>query len=361
MYRKRLEGARSGFTLVELLVVIAIIGILVALLLPAIQAAREASRRSQCSNNLKQLGLALQGHHDAFKRMPPGSADDRLPFGNDPNYPNSTWGGSSWLVYVLPYLEQTTLFNQWQFFGGSGHGNTNNGALLTDAMISGYRCPSSPLPLLAQNNPPGSTRVLQANYVGISGIIGSAGFIPGYTEVRVNNGANVTGCCGGGVASGGGVLFPMSQIRFGDITDGTSNTMAVSEQADFLKTNNGTRVPWSASSRWGWSIGARAPFGAAPAASPPSYNSGGDARTFQMTTLRYQLNQKTGWTDTPGNCGATGVCDDMGNNIPLNSAHPGGVIAVLVDGSVRFLADSTPLGILGMLATRDDAQPLPAF
>ncbi len=92
------RGIPSGFTLVELLVVIAIIGILVALLLPAVQAAREAGRRTQCTNNLKQMGLALHNHHDSLRRFPPGG--DRSPVGGY---------GPSWMVHILPYIEQNSL------------------------------------------------------------------------------------------------------------------------------------------------------------------------------------------------------------------------------------------------------------
>ena len=99
----RVGKNRLGFTLVELLVVIAIIGVLVSLLLPAVQAAREAARRMQCSNNLKQQGLAIQNHHDVFKHFPPG--------GYNP------WGAvGSWATHILPYMEQNTLAVQ----------NTNN-------------------------------------------------------------------------------------------------------------------------------------------------------------------------------------------------------------------------------------------
>jgi prepilin-type processing-associated H-X9-DG protein len=90
----------------------------------------------------------------------------------------------------------------------------------------------------------------------------------------------------------------------------------------------------------------------------------GDARTFQMTTIRYNINRKTGWptgTGNTGNCGATGVCQNVGTNIPLNSAHSGGVNALFGDGSVRFLSDSLSLQTLAQLATRDDGVPLPNF
>ena len=100
----RVSVNRSGFTLVELLVVIAIIGILIALLLPAVQAAREAARRSQCSNNLKQLGLAMHNYHDTFKSLPPGWANA---VGHGNNY--ALWG---WGAMILPFVEQGALHRE---------------------------------------------------------------------------------------------------------------------------------------------------------------------------------------------------------------------------------------------------------
>jgi prepilin-type processing-associated H-X9-DG protein len=83
-----------------------------------------------------------------------------------------------------------------------------------------------------------------------------------------------------------------------------------------------------------------------------------DARTFQMTTIRYSINRKTGWQNPPGHCGQTGVCDNIGTNIPLNSAHSGGVNTLMGDGSVRFMRDSMAVAVLAALATRDDGTPV---
>ena len=138
---------RSAFTLVELLVVIAIIGVLVALLLPAVQAAREAARRSSCTNNMKQLGIALHNFHDTFNRFPPGGARDQQPFGT-----HATGGGwgSSWKVYILPYIEQNAIYDKWLFDGAnSGYTHASNMVYTNRLKIATYRCPSSPVPVLS--------------------------------------------------------------------------------------------------------------------------------------------------------------------------------------------------------------------
>ena len=122
--RKVERSVRRGFTLVELLVVIAIIGVLVALLLPAVQAAREAARRTQCKNNLKQIGLAIHNHHDTKGYMPPGTSQDQQPFG-----PAASNWGASWMVYILPFVEQGPLFDKLVIGGGTGYGNGANGAV----------------------------------------------------------------------------------------------------------------------------------------------------------------------------------------------------------------------------------------
>src|SRR5215213_5817651 len=110
---------RKGFTLIELLVVIAIIAILIALLVPAVQKVREAAARTQCINNLKNIGLALHGYHDVNKFLPPGAANDMPPFGvaTGPQW------GASWKIYILPYIDQGPLFGRYVFNSNSGYVN----------------------------------------------------------------------------------------------------------------------------------------------------------------------------------------------------------------------------------------------
>jgi prepilin-type N-terminal cleavage/methylation domain-containing protein len=147
------QAKRRGFTLIELLVVIAIIAILIALLLPAVQQAREAARRSECKNRLKQLGLALHNYHDVYKWFPPGTVNPRDPNPNGANGSGTAAIGAPWSCQLLPYLEQKAMFDQVQliisqrpevvdWFGNGTY--TSQGILVGSKHFEAMDCPSHP-------------------------------------------------------------------------------------------------------------------------------------------------------------------------------------------------------------------------
>lgn len=236
------SGVRPAFTLVELLVVIAIIGILVALLLPAIQAAREAARRAQCTNNMRQQGIALLNYHDVKKRFPEGI---RVPDPNVAPHGPPAWG---WGGMIIPYLEETTLANQFQsIVDGQGRGfpdynwenTTYNGIRsgdLAKTPLQTYVCPSDvmqPINTIYNGN---KDPYAKSNYVGVAGRYGAVDppenprpykFI---TPVNIANPDMFTqeerelyeGTSG---------IFGGNQItKIGQITDGTSKTLMVVER-----------------------------------------------------------------------------------------------------------------------------------
>jgi prepilin-type N-terminal cleavage/methylation domain-containing protein len=211
----------SGFTLVELLVVIAIIGVLVALLLPAVQAAREAARRMSCQNKMRQLGLALHNYHDQHLTFPPGvilfpqSANAAVLC---PPRGGTAQTGASWLVMVLPNLEQTNMQSQFNF-GQRFVGRFNlisqsptNGA----AQFRAYpqvKCPSDPKALL--------NGTVVTNYLGVAGggcdVLNPASCPGGVPSADCQGGA-------GRLYFSNGILFINSNVRMANVTDGTSNT-----------------------------------------------------------------------------------------------------------------------------------------
>ena len=320
----RHRSARHGFTLVELLVVIAIIGTLVGLLLPAVQEAREAARLTSCSNNLKQLGVAMHNHHDTKQRLPPSGAADTTPFGSATT---ATWA-SSWLVYLLPFMEEQQMYNAWKF-DGSGYAITPTAA--TNAPMPGLRCPSSGLPQWRSYD---TTKIARSAYVPISGAVNGLITSPTYNETRTGN------ATGGSINSRGGMMFQNSKLRFKDCLDGTSKMLIVGEQSDFLTDSSGTQRSWQASSAFGWGLGAN--------------NAGATGDAYNSHTIRHPINQKTGWDGATFGVGGGFGTSGWPSNIPLNAAHPGGVMGLLLDGSVRFFADATSLQTLAQMATRDD-------
>jgi prepilin-type N-terminal cleavage/methylation domain-containing protein len=327
----RHSSLRHGFTLVELLVVIAIIGTLVGLLLPAVQSARESARRSSCQNKLKQLGLAVHQHHDARGRLPPSGAADTSPFGTSAS---GAWA-SSWLVYLLPFMEEQQLYDSWKF-NGSGYAIFPTNAY--GVAMPGLRCPSSSLP---QSRSFGTDIMARSSYVPICGAVNGLITSPAYAETRTSNGS------GGSINSRGGMMFQNSLLKFKDCLDGTSQVLMVGEQSDFMTDTAGVKQPWQASGAFGWGLGAN--------------NGGPTGDAYNSHTIRHPINQKTGWDGATFGVGQGWGSSGWPSNIPLNSSHAGGALGLLLDGSVRLLTDATSMQILAQLGTRDDGMVLNGF
>ncbi len=396
--RRRFGG--RGFTLVELLVVIAIIGILVALLLPAIQAAREAARRTQCNNNLKNISLGLQNYHDTYKTFPMGAMHGGLRGG-------TTYQGPSWQYGVLPFMEQRNIYDKIANLtrsGATGTGiplqafaavgvNANVAGRPLDKLIPDYmRCPSSPLPVMEAQ----TGTICLSTYVGIAGgtdILTNASanttLYPNpnllgapYSSTRTyNNRAGVTmSFTSGGqncVITSSGMLPIAQHVGMQGCTDGTSNTMIVGEQSDWLRDVNRTvSTKYHGDPGWagtgatgtdgggGWLTGTNCvpqipdqiwtttDVAGTPAWSASTNGAVAGARIFNVTTVRYKPYVK----EVLGAGAAPGCAEIMGLNNPLQAAHPGGLLVAFVDGSVQFISSTTDLAVLLRIAIRDDGQ-----
>ncbi len=331
---------RRAFTLVELLVVIAIIGVLVALLLPAVQAAREAARRAQCSNQLKQLGLALHNYHDINKTLPFGT---RAPV-----------GAPNWRIAVLPYLEQMPLYqtldiNSSAVVGGFSAKREDNGsygygtgpnAVLAGLKVEGWNCPSSPNSTNASAQSPtynNAERGQTHDYVGIAG-------------ASPDPAGRTTGVCSGVTGYGGifcenGMLFQNFTVGLASATDGTSNTLVVGEQSGKVGGNRDIRANYHG----GWS-------GFTTAGRPSAFT--GSPWGAATTTVRYPIN-----ADNTICVGGSGCDTTYDANTVLNSFHPGGTQGLLLDGSVRFLVETMNHATLLSISSRDDGTVVsdPAF
>ena len=328
---------RRGFTLIELLVVIAIIAVLIALLLPAVQQAREAARRSQCKNNLKQMGLALHNYHETAGRFPIG-VNASISGG---------WGTSFWIA-LLPYMDQAPVYNLLTFDGlspgytGQGVGNTVNGPVVRGLVMPMLSCPSSPLPTTKDTG--GGIQTQIAQYAGIAGAVDDA--TPGFINSTAMSQFNSDNCCScptQGIHARGGILLPIASLSFKDMIDGSTNMMVVSEQSDFAK--NATSQQVLITNNHGWMMGTS------------GLSETTNQRRFNLTTVRYAPNA----VKAIGGSVLPGVCNNDGANNGIFSPHTGGVHALLGDGSVRFLSDKIDLTTLKRLATRNDGQVLGEF
>jgi len=283
-----------GFTLVELLVVIAIIGVLVALLLPAVQAAREAARRTQCTNNLKQVGLALHNYHDKNNHLPAGGTGN-LYLGDG----NRSF---SWITFVLPYLEERNLYDLVDF---SGHWSTAHNMDLTVNPIPGLLCPSND--------------VVHDLHLLVHPTFGSQG--PFYTTHYQSNmgprGQNPQSGreyefeispTGVGDFSLQGVMGANTKIKFREITDGLSQTFLVGE------------LSWSESDRYRmWMRG---------------LSSGAVVNSKNVVN-------------------AINSFAELFNDEPFGSEHPGGTHFLFCDGSVHFLNEDIDIGTYRSVASRN--------
>ena len=276
---RRVLQKRRGFTLIELLVVIAIIGILIGLLLPAVQKVREAAARTQCANNLKQLGLACHTYHDVNQGLPPGYTANAA-------YP-STSPGWGWAAYLLPYVEQQNLHRQIDFQ------QPIESQQAIQSIIKVYLCPAdtpaaAPFP------------VMDASF----GTICMAA--PSSYAATVGQDADDVAD-----PTGSGVFYRNSKVRLTDITDGTSNTTMIGDRA------------WSDTN----GIWAGAPNGAVtrPGPTNPWPNATGPAQALGLV--------HNNWINIKND--ADGGLDDF------SSKHPGGANLLFADGSVRFIRSIT--------------------
>ncbi len=286
---------RSGFTLIELLVVIAIIAILIALLLPAVQQAREAARRTQCRNNMKQLGLALHNFEGTYKKFPTGQRGPSVAYAN-------------WRVLIFPYLDQAPLFNQLNV------DDVYNPTVLRNLVIPGLRCPSQVVPDLQ----PDSWVTWWTNYY--HQVTSYQGIMGAYPDPAGAPNATFPSNYGGWWA-GTGMLVANREVSIAECTDGTSNTIILGEQSGRVNSSdirNGYYTPWGSVTN-------------ANRVERMTSSNTTDLWGMGLSCVAYANNSRT----TAAGSNAT----YMGNTI-LNSEHVGGIHALFTDGSVRFISDS---------------------
>jgi prepilin-type N-terminal cleavage/methylation domain-containing protein len=339
MLRRRLRA----FTLIELLVVIAIIAVLVALLLPAVQQAREAARRSQCKNNLKQLALACHNYHEAFNQFP--NNYDGRPVAEAAGNWGQSIGDFGWIVMALPYIDQLpvynkinfndTTFNQWN--GGSRGWTSQTNTFLASTILPTLMCPSNPQPKIVTCDVAGCSggyngQVARSDYTGSLGFIVSDWRDCTTTQYPTNGipipesgnwytptTGQATWAWGESAALGqylcgmDGVFSFLGTAKISDISDGASNTILLMEDHH-------------------WSVGKKQPNQYAGDTGWPS--------TMMVTTAVNLVNQNYGYPD-PHKCHG------------MSSTHAGGAHIALGDGSVRFLSESISILTLQAIANRN--------
>ena len=342
MFFSRNRDSRSGFTLIELLVVIAIIAVLIALLLPAVQSAREAARRAQCVNNLKQLGLAMHNYHDQMGTFPIGR------MGSGYNYAPQRNQRRTWAFSIMPYFEQTAVFNainfSWQFFEAP-----NRTAIRFSFAV--FQCPSD-TPALQETDQPWARS--KGNYVVNWGNTH-------FWQDEPNRGAQGGNPYVGGPALGGPINAPVpgGPVLFGGapfrgnlsiginaITDGTSNTLLVGEVIQG-QNRTGGYAPGNYDHRG------------------DIFNDGGMCLMFMAYTtpnsrIPDQMGTNAAFCGDPALRNPPCITGNFPGFAAARSRHPGGVNATMADGSVRFFKDTVNLFIWRALSTTQGAEVISA-
>ena len=281
--------SRRAFTLIELLVVIAIIAVLIALLLPAVQQAREAARRTQCRNNMHQIGLALHNYHDTHGMFPPGAVNKSYSTSITRDHVEAGQS-TTWMTLILPFIDETALYNAYNFDLWCWDGANRN--TVAKAMLQQYSCPSNSTPVLLNS-------VASTDYAGCGGSCDSK---------------NDYGCVwyageGWGVYPyERGILFRRSTVQVRDIRDGTSNTLMVGERC---------AVPGESNS-WGWA---------------EAWYSG---NSVIRCTAPLQ-----------GGINSNLLCAYC-----FRSMHEGGAFFCFADGTVKFLSENIDATVYDALGTR---------
>lgn len=325
-----MQNKKSGFTLVELLVVIAIIGVLVSLLLPAVQAARESARRTQCVNNLRQLGIAMQNYHDTYRRLPVGSN-------------SCCWG--TWQAAVLPFIEQAQLGDRYEFLPEDAEFPDN--AYRYD---SDNQSPTAPLDtsLNISNIEVTRTRIASLTCPSDEEQVDDRGityhnYVANYGNTS-HDGVDHLGPASpqwirheAGPFSGRDRFdLELKKTAFREITDGLTNTMMFSE------TVQGQNGDLRGFTWWGWSAG---------------FESRGTPNTSEPDAM--QRSQDCNPEDPNPPCETATIANRFW--AAARSQHPGGVNATMCDASVQFVADSVSLDVWRAASTIQGEEILQEF
>ncbi|QDU25563.1 hypothetical protein ETAA8_06320 [Anatilimnocola aggregata] len=348
--------SKRGLTLVEVLVVVAIIGVIIALILPAVRTSREAARRMQCGNNVKQLLLGVQNYHDTFMSLPygaisrKGSKADGTP----------TWG-MSWLLLMSPFCEgKSPYYHAAETAGVNAIGNDCLSPAVraaADGVKMKYMlCPSSPLPEMQ------SLDSQQLSLPSYAGIMGANVHLANPPLDAIDPKGRIVAGPYGGFAAANGLLMVNECVPFDKCKDGTANTILVGEVADWYYDRGGRRNPAMSVANAGdgyhdaagWLAGTNLPGAIEKDGSPVAPD-----HVLNLVTIEHAIvtNNRDGTQPQWGTQGI-GRC---GLNNPLLSGHPAGVVTGFADGHVQLVTKQTAPYVLKRLAIRDDGAELPRF